>query len=196
MHRRTPDAGRRNRWRSSRRKDPYDQRQTRPRPLSRTSSSVSSGRSGPRFVIVLLFLPLVGTAAAFVAWFTEARKSRLDQLTASTFLVPVVGIVLAAQWYSVSALADGLAQHHVRASCARRDRASKPGIRTLRTTLSAPRGDVGSGSAQSDQRDLTPVDGGSRPARPGKTARPTPPAIGLHQTVTPSAQGFHQRHGV
>ena len=34
--------------------------------------------------------------AAGVAWFTEAQRSRLDQLTAWTLLVPVVGIMLAA----------------------------------------------------------------------------------------------------
>lgn len=50
----------------------------------------------PRFVAVLAFLSLVGTAAAFVAWFTETRSCRLDELTAWTFLVPVVGIVLSA----------------------------------------------------------------------------------------------------
>lgn len=50
----------------------------------------------PRFVAVLLFLSLIGTAAAFVAWFTETQRCRLDQLTAWTFLVPVTGIVLAA----------------------------------------------------------------------------------------------------
>lgn len=50
----------------------------------------------PRFVGSLLFIALVGTAAAFVAWFTEAQRSRLDALTAWTFLVPVIGIVLAA----------------------------------------------------------------------------------------------------
>lgn len=48
----------------------------------------------PRFMAVLLFLSLVGTAAAFVVWFDESRRSRLDQLTAWTFLVPVVGIAL------------------------------------------------------------------------------------------------------
>ncbi len=48
----------------------------------------------PRFVAVLLFVSLVGTAAAFVVWFDESRRSRLDQLTAWTFLVPVVGIAL------------------------------------------------------------------------------------------------------
>lgn len=50
----------------------------------------------PRFVASLLFISLVGTAAAFVAWFIEAKRSRLDALTAWTFLVPVVGIGLAA----------------------------------------------------------------------------------------------------
>lgn len=46
----------------------------------------------PRFIIVLLFLSLVGTAAAFVAWFSEAAHSRLDLLTAWTLLVPVIGV--------------------------------------------------------------------------------------------------------
>ena len=50
----------------------------------------------PRFIASLLFLSLVGTAAAFVAWFTEAQHSRLDSLAAWTFAVPVVGVVLAA----------------------------------------------------------------------------------------------------
>lgn len=48
----------------------------------------------PRFVVALAFLSLVGTAAAFVAWFTEAQRSRLDLLSAWTFLVPVVGMTL------------------------------------------------------------------------------------------------------
>ncbi|WP_051004136.1 MULTISPECIES: DMT family transporter [unclassified Rhodococcus (in: high G+C Gram-positive bacteria)] len=48
----------------------------------------------PRFVAVLAFLSLVGTAAAFVAWFTETRHCRLDALSAWTFLAPVVGIIL------------------------------------------------------------------------------------------------------
>lgn len=46
----------------------------------------------PRFVLALLFLALVGTAATTVAWFAEAHRSRLDTLTAWTFLTPVVGI--------------------------------------------------------------------------------------------------------
>lgn len=49
-----------------------------------------------RFVVMLAFLSLVGTAAAFVAWFTESLRCRLDQLSAWLFLVPVVGIGLAA----------------------------------------------------------------------------------------------------
>ncbi|WP_448072948.1 DMT family transporter [Georgenia yuyongxinii] len=50
----------------------------------------------PRFVLSLIFLSLVGTAGTTVAWFVEARRSRLDVLTAWTFLTPVFGIVLAA----------------------------------------------------------------------------------------------------
>ena len=50
----------------------------------------------PRFVAVLAFLSLVGTAAAFVVWFSETMRSRLDQLAAWTFLAPVVGVALAA----------------------------------------------------------------------------------------------------
>ncbi|MCB2412711.1 DMT family transporter [Demequina sp. TTPB684] len=50
----------------------------------------------PRFVAVLAFLAVVGTAVTTVLWFIEARRSRLDVLTAWTFLTPVLGIVLAA----------------------------------------------------------------------------------------------------
>ncbi|WP_298456596.1 DMT family transporter [uncultured Cellulomonas sp.] len=49
----------------------------------------------PRFMLVLLFLALVGTAASTVAWFTEARHSRMDALTGWTFLAPVFGVILA-----------------------------------------------------------------------------------------------------
>ncbi len=49
----------------------------------------------PRFLLSLAFLSLVGTAATTVAWFVEARRARLDVLTAWLFLTPVVGIVLA-----------------------------------------------------------------------------------------------------
>lgn len=50
----------------------------------------------PRFLLSLIFLSLVGTAATTVAWFIEARRTRLDALTAWTFLTPVVGLVLSA----------------------------------------------------------------------------------------------------
>ena len=50
----------------------------------------------PRFVAALAFVSLVGSAAAFVAWFTETLRSRLDVLSAWTFLTPVFGIALGA----------------------------------------------------------------------------------------------------
>ncbi|HQZ84241.1 MAG TPA: DMT family transporter [Actinomycetota bacterium] len=50
----------------------------------------------PRFAFSLAFLSLVGTAATTVAWFTEARRSRLDALSTWTFLTPVFGIGIAA----------------------------------------------------------------------------------------------------
>ncbi|MHB1064080.1 MAG: DMT family transporter [Georgenia sp.] len=50
----------------------------------------------PRFVLLLAFLALIGTAATTVAWFTEVRRTRLDILTTWTFLTPVFGITLAA----------------------------------------------------------------------------------------------------
>ena len=46
----------------------------------------------PRFVASLIFLSLVGTAAAFVVWFEETRRSPLGAVAAWTFLVPVFGI--------------------------------------------------------------------------------------------------------
>lgn len=50
----------------------------------------------PRFILSLAFLSLVGTAATTVAWFAEARRSRLDALSTWTFLTPVFGIGLGA----------------------------------------------------------------------------------------------------
>jgi len=47
-----------------------------------------------RFIAVLGFLSLIGTAAAFLAWFVEAQRCALASLTAWTFLVPVVGLLL------------------------------------------------------------------------------------------------------
>lgn len=47
-----------------------------------------------RFVTILAFLGLVGTAAAFLAWFVETQRCDLAKLTAWTFLVPVFGLML------------------------------------------------------------------------------------------------------
>ena len=47
-----------------------------------------------RFVVVLLFMSLIGTAATTVAWFAEVRRARLDILTTWTLLVPIFGIAL------------------------------------------------------------------------------------------------------
>ena len=46
------------------------------------------------FILALLIMSLVGTAATPVAWFTETRRARLDVLAAWTLLVPVFGILL------------------------------------------------------------------------------------------------------
>ena len=46
----------------------------------------------PRFIASVLFLALVGTAAAFWAWFTETMRRPLGMLSAWTFLTPVFGI--------------------------------------------------------------------------------------------------------
>ena len=48
----------------------------------------------PGFVGILLYISLVGTAAAFLGWFTEVRHCRLAAVSAWTFLVPVFGILL------------------------------------------------------------------------------------------------------
>lgn len=48
-----------------------------------------------RFVVILAFLGLVGTAAASLAWFVETQRCDLAKLTAWTFLVPVFGLLLA-----------------------------------------------------------------------------------------------------
>lgn len=48
----------------------------------------------PGFVTSVLYMAVIGTAASNVAWIHETRRSRLDQLTAWTLLVPVFGIIL------------------------------------------------------------------------------------------------------
>lgn len=47
-----------------------------------------------RFIAILLYVSLVGTAAAFLGWFTEVQRCRLDEVSSWTFLVPVFGILL------------------------------------------------------------------------------------------------------
>jgi probable blue pigment (indigoidine) exporter len=48
-----------------------------------------------RFSIVLAALAALGTAMPFLLWFHELRRCRLGDLAAWTFLVPVIGAVLA-----------------------------------------------------------------------------------------------------
>ncbi len=48
----------------------------------------------PRFVLALGFLSLIGTAAAFLAWFRQTQVARLDLLSAWTLLVPVIAMVV------------------------------------------------------------------------------------------------------
>jgi len=48
----------------------------------------------PRFVAILAFVSLIGTAATFLAWFIEAQRCALASLTTWTFLVPVFGLLL------------------------------------------------------------------------------------------------------
>lgn len=48
----------------------------------------------PRFLAVLAFLGLVGTAATTLAWFVETQRHPLSSLTPWMFLVPVFGLLL------------------------------------------------------------------------------------------------------
>ena len=50
----------------------------------------------PRFIAVLSFLALVGTAGAFVLWFTEVRRAPLAAVALWTFLTPVFGLSFSA----------------------------------------------------------------------------------------------------
>lgn len=45
-------------------------------------------------VLALLYMAVIGTAFSNVAWITETKRARLDQLTTWTLLVPVFGIAL------------------------------------------------------------------------------------------------------
>jgi probable blue pigment (indigoidine) exporter len=48
----------------------------------------------PRFVAVLAFLGLIGTAATTLAWFVETQRCPLSSLTPWMFLVPVFGLLI------------------------------------------------------------------------------------------------------
>ncbi len=50
----------------------------------------------PRFVAVLAFLALVGTAGAFLMWFEEVRRAPLGAVAMWTFLVPLFGLTFSA----------------------------------------------------------------------------------------------------
>ncbi len=50
----------------------------------------------PRFIAALAFLGLVGTAGAFVLWFTEVRRAPLAAVALWTFLTPVFGLTFSA----------------------------------------------------------------------------------------------------
>jgi drug/metabolite transporter (DMT)-like permease len=47
-----------------------------------------------RFVVVLAFLGLIGTAATTLAWFVESQRCPLSTLTPWMFLVPVFGLLI------------------------------------------------------------------------------------------------------
>ncbi len=49
-----------------------------------------------RFIAALAFLALVGTAGAFVLWFTEVRRAPLAAVALWTFLTPVFGLTFSA----------------------------------------------------------------------------------------------------
>ena len=54
---------------------------------------------GTRFVILLLFLALVGTAFATALWYWLLQRDEVGRLTLYLFLVPVLGLGLAAALY-------------------------------------------------------------------------------------------------
>ncbi|HQZ87119.1 MAG TPA: DMT family transporter, partial [Actinomycetota bacterium] len=49
-----------------------------------------------RFNATLAFLGLVGTAGAFILWFTEVQRAPLAAVTLWTFLTPVFGLTFSA----------------------------------------------------------------------------------------------------
>ncbi len=53
---------------------------------------------------MLAFLSLIGTAAAFVAWFAEAQRASLTELAAWT--AASVGLVFVSLWFVIHPRAD------------------------------------------------------------------------------------------
>jgi probable blue pigment (indigoidine) exporter len=100
----------------------------------------------PQFVVALLYMSVLGTAATNVAWITEARAARLDQLTTWTLLVPIFGVILSivvlreAQsvwaWIGTGVVVAALI---VLVLSSRKDRAVGPRVRLPKTA--APVGD-------------------------------------------------------
>ncbi len=69
-----------------------------------------------RFVILLLTLSLVGTALAFLLWFSLLHRGELNRLNAFTFLTPIFALIIGAfffderlRWVEVSGIALTLA---------------------------------------------------------------------------------------
>lgn len=49
---------------------------------------------GPRFVVVLLTLSLLGTALVFFLWFSLLHRGELNRLNAFTFLTPIFALII------------------------------------------------------------------------------------------------------
>lgn len=49
---------------------------------------------GPRFVVVLLTLSLLGTALVFLLWFSLLHRGELNRLNAFTFLTPIFALII------------------------------------------------------------------------------------------------------
>ncbi len=49
---------------------------------------------GPRFVVVLITLSLLGTALVFLLWFSLLHRGELNRLNAFTFLTPIFALII------------------------------------------------------------------------------------------------------
>lgn len=54
----------------------------------------------PSFISILLLLGIVGTAVAFVLWFSLLHRSELNRLNTFTFLTPAFGLMIGAIFFS------------------------------------------------------------------------------------------------